>query len=263
MHTYKLDLESGELYHWGIKGMRWGIRRYQNEDGSLTPEGRIRYGREMARLDKKAMKIAKKKSDLAIREERQKAKIEIRKKKKTGKSLAKEAAFIALDKYKKNHKDGTNTDNTYNNSTKKNKGKNKSNSSVKVNIEKGNNGVKVKKDNSNSTIGFNQYKQASYIVEHNEQRTHKGIDRLYKDKYVMNGQTAMRTKKFKQMDTQDLNRYIDRLESENRYLGAVEKRAYYDTNSRTLKRVTSHVASAVVLAIGVVAVKNILSKGKS
>lgn len=33
-----------ELYHWGIKGMKWGIRRYQNKDGSLTPEGEKRYG---------------------------------------------------------------------------------------------------------------------------------------------------------------------------------------------------------------------------
>ena len=28
-----------ELYHWGIKGQKWGIRRYQNEDGTLTEEG--------------------------------------------------------------------------------------------------------------------------------------------------------------------------------------------------------------------------------
>lgn len=33
-----------ELTHWGIKGMRWGIRRYQNKDGSLTEAGRKRYG---------------------------------------------------------------------------------------------------------------------------------------------------------------------------------------------------------------------------
>lgn len=33
---------SNELYHFGIKGMRWGIRRYQNRDGSLTTEGKIR-----------------------------------------------------------------------------------------------------------------------------------------------------------------------------------------------------------------------------
>lgn len=31
------------LAHHGIKGMRWGVRRYQNEDGSLTPEGRAHY----------------------------------------------------------------------------------------------------------------------------------------------------------------------------------------------------------------------------
>lgn len=32
------------IAHHGIKGMRWGVRRYQNPDGSLTSEGRIRYG---------------------------------------------------------------------------------------------------------------------------------------------------------------------------------------------------------------------------
>jgi len=32
------------LYHAGIKGMKWGIRRFQNEDGTLTEEGKIRYG---------------------------------------------------------------------------------------------------------------------------------------------------------------------------------------------------------------------------
>lgn len=34
----------GELRHWGIKGQKWGVRRYQNKDGSLTPAGRKRYG---------------------------------------------------------------------------------------------------------------------------------------------------------------------------------------------------------------------------
>ncbi len=32
------------LCHHGIKGQKWGIRRYQNEDGSLTIEGKKRYG---------------------------------------------------------------------------------------------------------------------------------------------------------------------------------------------------------------------------
>lgn len=49
-----------ELMHWGIKGMKWGVRRYQNKDGSLTPAGRKRYDQEMAKL-KEEEKIAKNK----------------------------------------------------------------------------------------------------------------------------------------------------------------------------------------------------------
>lgn len=38
-------VRNGTLYHHGIKGQKWGLRRFQNEDGTYTPEGRIRYGR--------------------------------------------------------------------------------------------------------------------------------------------------------------------------------------------------------------------------
>lgn len=34
-----------ELYHYGIPGQKWGIRRWQNPDGSFNEEGKKRYGR--------------------------------------------------------------------------------------------------------------------------------------------------------------------------------------------------------------------------
>ena len=41
-----------ELYHHGIKGQKWGIRRYQNEDGSLTKAGIKRYVKAAERAEK-------------------------------------------------------------------------------------------------------------------------------------------------------------------------------------------------------------------
>lgn len=41
--SVKVRYSSEYLSHSGIKGQKWGVRRYQNPDGSLTPEGRKRY----------------------------------------------------------------------------------------------------------------------------------------------------------------------------------------------------------------------------
>lgn len=46
-----------ELYHWGIKGMKWGVRRYQNSDGSLTPAGKKRYADDPDRRSVDSAKI--------------------------------------------------------------------------------------------------------------------------------------------------------------------------------------------------------------
>lgn len=35
---------NNELKHYGVKGQKWGVRRYQNNDGTLTDAGKKRYG---------------------------------------------------------------------------------------------------------------------------------------------------------------------------------------------------------------------------
>lgn len=55
-----------ELYHWGIKGMRWGIRRYQNEDGTFTEEGKTRYGRIAKEKRPSRKKLVQKMSDAEL-----------------------------------------------------------------------------------------------------------------------------------------------------------------------------------------------------
>ena len=42
LHPNGQFYSSNELFHYGVKDMHWGVRRYQNEDGSLTPLGKSR-----------------------------------------------------------------------------------------------------------------------------------------------------------------------------------------------------------------------------
>ena len=47
----------GQLYHHGVPGQKWGVRRYQNSDGSLNPAGRNRLNKFRK---KKSMTVIKK-----------------------------------------------------------------------------------------------------------------------------------------------------------------------------------------------------------
>lgn len=51
---------TNELYHWGVKGMKWGVRRYQNKDGTLTAAGKKRMYREQFDMESKERKEQRK-----------------------------------------------------------------------------------------------------------------------------------------------------------------------------------------------------------
>jgi hypothetical protein len=68
-------MNSNELMHHGIHGMRWGVRRYQNKDGSLTAAGRKRINQldsEYQRLT--GMKLNKKTSSADVKKTESKPK---------------------------------------------------------------------------------------------------------------------------------------------------------------------------------------------
>lgn len=94
MEYTAVDVDVGENFieHHGILNMKWGRRRFQNPDGTLTPEGKIRYSREKRRQAAKNLKKARK-----VREANKKKEMKLAKKK--AKIVEK-----GLDEVKKNSK---------------------------------------------------------------------------------------------------------------------------------------------------------------
>lgn len=56
-------IKDDELYHHGVKGQRWGVRRYQNPDGTLTPAGQKRLYKDVKKDIKKSYKFTRKRNE--------------------------------------------------------------------------------------------------------------------------------------------------------------------------------------------------------
>lgn len=85
-------MENFELYHFGIKGMRWGIRRYQNSDGSLTPAGIKRY------RDTNQIRSINEKADEQIRRIKERSKIAKAESKAANRIAKAESKYLPKDK---------------------------------------------------------------------------------------------------------------------------------------------------------------------
>lgn len=69
-------MDNNSLTHWGVRGMRWGVRRYQNKDGSLTVAGQKRYERDQRENSgkKKGNKIGQADPNRWVREDIERSK---------------------------------------------------------------------------------------------------------------------------------------------------------------------------------------------
>lgn len=57
MRYYAVITSDSEIRHYGVLGMKWGVRRYQNFDGSYTKKGLKRYEKSMSEYEKKKEEV--------------------------------------------------------------------------------------------------------------------------------------------------------------------------------------------------------------
>lgn len=109
--TAKHDGFDDHLEHHGIKGQKWGVRRYQNSDGSLTPEGMARYNKIMqAHADDADFKLDVAKRRAKTGESKEIAAINVQRSRNikravVGGTVAVAASYLAYQKLNQMHND--------------------------------------------------------------------------------------------------------------------------------------------------------------
>lgn len=209
------DVHTDVIEHSGIKGMKWYLRRFQNKDGSLTPEGRKRYGVGEPREPKAD-------SDTGLGVKRQS------KKKGIGLPLAAGmTAALGVSTYNA-AKAAISNDNPEDTSDEGNggkKGKGGKKKDEKLNFEK---------ETRNILEGLRQYRNAGSNNDNNNQNQNR-----------YNTRKTLSQREMDAMSDQDLQKLVSRMNLETSYSRLTQEPAQIDKVDAGLQR-----AQAIINIVG-------------
>lgn len=156
------DFQSDYLMHHGILGQKWGVRRYQNDDGSLTDAGKRRYGSEDTKSISSAKGIQKRLNDVDTAIARNKRKVN--------------------DELSNMHKYTDKADKLERKLNKKNP------MYGRVNIEN----EKLRELRSKADSSFNKAREAQHMIDEGNKQINSLINESQKSGYLMSSKEVMR-----------------------------------------------------------------------
>lgn len=185
------------LEHHGIKGQRWGVRRYQNSDGSLTNAGRSRYGvgkpkyKIVAKspFEKQQAKLKAQEKEMAQREEIQTRKNQLKEREARLKDLGKSEETLRKEEMKR--------------------------------LEKELAALKKQDEKETKKFKIQQEKEEKKELKKERKKEEEAVS--YKKKQEEKEMKSIQAKRVKDMTTEELKAFNERYKAEQEYLKNVNQ----------------------------------------